>query len=152
MEMAHQLKAITLVLFLATSGLLPGVLGTDQGLGAAPSGFTHTDSGGGVTVNVTYVHPKDTNEIRFEVVMDSHTVNLDPYDLKALSLLRDDTGKNYQPTKLASKGSGHHREFTISFPKISPPAKRMELVIKEVAGIKERMFFFWISKQEEGKK
>jgi hypothetical protein len=140
--MAHQLNAATLVLFLATNVLLLGVLGIDEGLGAAPAGFTHTDSGGGVTVNVTYLHPQGANEIRFEVVMDSHTVNLDAYDLKALSLLRDDTGKNYQPTRVDSKGSGHHREITIVFPKVSPPAKRLELVIKDLGRVKKR-FFFW---------
>jgi len=140
--MAHQLRAATVVLFLATNVLLLGVLRIDRGLGAAATGFTRTDSGGGVTVNVTYVHPPAAGEIRFEVVLDTHTVNLDAYDLKTLSALRDGTGKHYQPIKVDNKGSGHHREITLVFAKASPSAKRLELVIKDIGRVKER-FFFW---------
>lgn len=93
-------------------------------------------------MNVTYVHPRPENEVRFEVVLDTHTVNLDGYDLKALSTLRDDTGKNYQPIKVDNKGSGHHREITLVFPKVSPSAKRLELVIKDIGRVKERVFFW----------
>lgn len=142
MEMVHQLKAVTLVLFLATNVLLLGVLGIDEGLGAAPAGFTHTDSGGGVTINVTYLHPQGANEIRFEVVMDSHTVNLDAYDLTALTFLRDETGEIYQPTQVNNKGSSHHREVTIVFPKVFPPAKRLELVMKNVGRVEVRHFYW----------
>jgi hypothetical protein len=91
-------------------------------------------------VNVTYPHSQNTEEPRFEVVLDTHSVNLDAYDLKALSLLRDDSGKTYQPVRAENKGSGHHREIAIVFPKVSAPAKRLELVIKDIAGIKERSF------------
>lgn len=143
MEIAHQLKAVTLVLFLATNVLLLGVLGIDQGLGAAAAGLTRTNSGGGVTVDVTYLHSQHAGETRFQVILDSHSgVHIEAYDLKTLSVLRDDSGKNYQPTQVENKGRYHHREITIVFPKPSPPAKRLELVIKDVAGIKERSFFW----------
>ena len=39
-----------------------------------------------------------------------------------------------------NKGSGHHRELTLIFPKVAPEAKRLEIVIKDVAGVKERGF------------
>jgi hypothetical protein len=39
-----------------------------------------------------------------------------------------------------NKGGGHHRETFVSFPKLSPGTKRMELVIKDIAGVKERTF------------
>jgi len=117
MEMVHQLKAVTLVSFLATNVLLLGVLGIDEGLGAAPAGFTHTDSGGGVTINVTYLHPQGANEIRFEVVMDSHTVNLDAYDLTALTFLRDETGEIYQPNRVNTKGAIIIAKLRSCFPK-----------------------------------
>jgi hypothetical protein len=73
-------------------------------------------------------------------VLDTHSVVLDGYDLTAVTVLRDDTGKNYVPTGAENKGSGHHREATLSFPKISPDAKRLEIVMKDVAGVKERIF------------
>lgn len=108
--------------------------------GAAASGSTQTVSGGGVTAKVTYLNPKSGNDARFAVVLETHSVDLDAYDLKALSLLRDQTGKQYFPTEVENKGSGHHREITLIFPRLPAEAKRVELVIKDVAGVKERVF------------
>jgi len=116
---------------------------------AAAPGLTRTNSGGGVTVNVTYPHSQNTEETRFEVVLDTHAVNLDGYDLETLSLLRDDSGKTYQPVRVENKGSGHHREITVVFPNVSPPAKRLELVIKDIAGIKERSFLWELNDKKK---
>ena len=57
-----------------------------------------------------------------------------------ITVLRDETGKTYLPTGIESKGSGHHREATLIFPKVSGEAKRIQIVIKDVAGVKERTF------------
>jgi hypothetical protein len=138
--MVHKCKVATLGSFLATNLFLMGFLTVGETLGAPATGIARSNAGGGVTVNVTYPHSQGADETRFEVVLDTHSVNLDAYDLKALSLLRDDSGKTYQPVRVENKGSGHHREIAIVFPKVSPPAKRLELVIKDIAGIKERSF------------
>ena len=115
-------------------------LNVGTALGAAGSGATQSQAGGGVTVKATYLNPAGADEPQFSVVLDTHSVNLDPYDFKAISALRDDKGKSYQPSKTEGKGSGHHREATLTFPKISPEAGALELVIKDVAGVKERVF------------
>ncbi|MBM2802916.1 MAG: hypothetical protein HW419_809, partial [Deltaproteobacteria bacterium] len=99
-----------------------------------------TISGGGVTAKVTYLNPGTTDEPRFQVVLDTHSVDVDAYDLKSIIVLRDDAGKTYVSTGVENKGSGHHREATLGFPKVSSDAKRVELVIKEIAGVKERVF------------
>jgi hypothetical protein len=44
-----------------------------------------------------------------------------------------------QPS-VENKGSGHHREITVSFAKVATGTKRVELVIKDIAGVKERIF------------
>ena len=108
-------------------------------LNAATPGATQTVSGGGVTVKVTYLAQTD-HESRFSVVLDTHSVNLDAYDLKTRSILRDDTGLTLQPTRAENKGSGHHREITLTFPRPSLERKWLELVIKDIAGDKERVF------------
>ena len=54
--------------------------------------------------------------------------------------MRDDAGNSYVPVALKNKGSGHHREEIVSFPKISPEPEQIELVIKDVAGVKQRTF------------
>ena len=120
--------------------LLGGFVATSVSFGAAAPGLARADSGGGVTVKVTYLHPQGEDDARFEVVLDTHSVSLDAYDLKTLSVVRDDTGKSYQATRAENKGSGHHREATLTFPKLSPEARVLELVIKDVAGVKERVF------------
>jgi hypothetical protein len=107
---------------------------------AVGSDMTQMVSGGGVTVKATYVNPKSTDESHFEVVLDTHSVNLNAYDLKSIAVLRDDTGKTYLATGVESKGSGHHREATLSFPKVAPESERLELVIRDVGGVRERSF------------
>ena len=106
----------------------------------AVSNIPQTNSGGGVTAKAIYLNPGAPDEPRFQVVLDTHSVNLDAYDLKSIAVLRDDTGKAYPSTGVENKGGGHHREAIMSFSKLSPDVKRVDLVIKDVAGVKERVF------------
>lgn len=131
------MKALTVLL----AGLfLSGLLGSGESSGAAAADATQTVAGGGVTAKATYLNPRSNDNPRFQVVLDTHSVNLDGYDVKSITVLRDDTGKSYQATSAENKGSGHHREAPLTFPKISPEARMLELVIKDVAGVKERVF------------
>lgn len=119
--------------------VLVAFLWVGASFGAAAIGPTQTVSGGGVTVKATYLAQTE-HESRFSVVLDTHSVNLDAYDLKALSIMRDDTGIVFQPTKVENKGSGHHREVILTFPRPTLKGKWLELVIKDIAGEKERTF------------
>ncbi len=132
--------------FALSAGLLLGGLLMIGESGAAASEPTQTDSGGGVTVKVTYLNPQSSEDARFQVVLDTHSVNLDEYDLKSLSLLRDETGKTYAAKQVENKGSGHHRQITIVFPRVAPETKKLELVLKEIAGVKERSLRWDLSK------
>jgi hypothetical protein len=107
---------------------------------AIASDATQAVAGGGVTVKVTYLNPKGSDGARFQIALDTHSVNLDSYDLKTISVLRDDAGNTHSPTAVENKGSGHHRETTVSFAKVASGTKRVELVIKDFAGVKERVF------------
>jgi hypothetical protein len=72
-------------------GLLFSVLLLVDGtIDAIASDATQTVAGGGVTVKVTYLNPKSSDGARFQVALDTHSVNLDSYDLKTISVLRDD--------------------------------------------------------------
>ncbi len=121
--------------FLFSASLL-----TDGTNNALASEAKQTVAGGGVTVKVTYAKPKGSDEFRFQVALDTHSVNLESYDLRTISVLHDDAGNTYSPTAVENKGSGHHRETTVSFATIASGTKRVELVIKDVAGVKERIF------------
>lgn len=134
------MKTVISIIFFAGGLFLASLFAARVSSGAPAGGLTQTQSGGGVTVKVTYLNPKASGEVRFQVVLDTHSVNLDGYDLKSLSLLRDEAGKTYEVAKTENKGSGHHREITIIFSRPSTEAKRLELVIQDVAGVKERTF------------
>jgi hypothetical protein len=131
--------------FLLLNFILAGLLAVNgNALEAAGSADTQTVSGGGVTVAVTYTNPRVGQAPRFDVTLNTHSVDLDGYDFKNLTVLRDEA-KTYAPTKVESKGSGHHRQVALTFPKISEGAKRVEVIIKDVAGVKERTFR-WVLK------
>jgi hypothetical protein len=121
-------------------GLVLGGLLASESFAAGASHATRTESGGGVTVKVTFIDSKIGGELRFQIALDTHSVNLDSYDLKTISILRDDAGNSYLPMAVENKGSGHHREATVSFANVASGTKRVELVIKDVAGVKERIF------------
>ena len=129
------MKALAIVL---AALVLSGLLEKGESFGASTSNTAQTVSGGGVAAKVTYL--KSNDDLRFQVVLDTHSVALDGYDLKAIIFLRDESGKTYLPNAVENKGSGHHRQATVIFPKIASGAKRVELVIKDVGGVKERIF------------
>jgi hypothetical protein len=120
--------------------VLSALIGVGASFGAAASHTTRTNSGGGVIVKVTPLDLKASGDLRFEVVLDTHSVDLDAYDLKRLIVLRDGAANVYHPTSVESKGSGHHRTPTVSFASPSNGNKNIELVIKGIAGVKERIF------------
>ena len=120
--------------------LLSGSFLVSASFGAPASSTPQTISGGGVTAKVTYLNPGTTDEPRFQVVLDTHSVDLDAYDLKGITVLRDDAGKTYVSTAVENKSGGHHREATLGFSKVSSDVKRIELVIRDIGGVKERVF------------
>jgi hypothetical protein len=119
--------------------LVTGVL-SGWSMAAGAENLTRTVAGGGVTAKITYLNPKSTDGPRFQIVLDTHSVNLDAYDLKTIAVLRDEGGRSYTPAAVENTGGGHHREAIVSFSKLPPETKRIELLIRDVAGVKERIF------------
>ncbi|MCZ7385743.1 MAG: hypothetical protein O8C63_13505 [Candidatus Methanoperedens sp.] len=87
-----------------------------------------------VTISVTYL-PDITDATAFEIKVTAHKDYDDNF--KDNSYLRDSSGKIYQPLSYEGAG-GHHASGTLRFPKIE--SKSFELVIKDVAGVNERVF------------
>ena len=105
------------------------------------------NSEGSVEVEVTLVEISDASDSwQFKIVLNTHSVELDQ-DLTKITLLVDDKGNEYQP--LSWEGTppgGHHREGILTFNSISPQPSSIELVVKDIDGIKERKFT-WDLKQ-----
>ncbi len=102
----------------------------------------------GVKVKATYKNPAESKDPVFDVALDTHTVDLDQYKFAKIAHLRDDAGKEYHPDMVSSSGSGHHREATLKFKDADiSGAKFVELVVKGVAGVDERVFRFEVRKE-----
>jgi hypothetical protein len=97
-------------------------------------------AGGGVTVIATLLK-EQTDTTAIKLVLDTHSANLDGYKLDEIAILQDDTGKSYPVVAVEqASGGGHHRQAVLRFGKVSPEAKTVELLVKDVAGVKERVF------------
>ncbi len=105
------------------------------------SGFeTKTNEQGQVTVKVTPQISDSAGQLRFDVVFDTHSVELDQ-DLMQIAVLIDDQGKEHTPSVWEGTGpGGHHREGVLVFEEISPVLVYVELKIKDVGGVPERSF------------
>ncbi len=95
---------------------------------------TKTDDQASVTVVVTPVDLSDqSSEWKFDVGMNTHSVELDQ-DMTKTAILVDDQGKEYQPIRWDGPGGGgHHREGVLVFNKIDPLPKSVELKITGIA-------------------
>ena len=125
-----------------------GVIAVFGGIGIAsagaappPAAAIQQVAGNGVTVTATLLkeQPESTG---IRLTLDTYFVNLVRYDFEELAILRDDTGKTYPVTAAEQIGSRkpHYRQAVLRFPKVAPEAKMIELIVKDVAGVKERTF------------
>ena len=73
----------------------------------------------------------------FEVTLDTHSIDLDGYDLAELASLRTDDGE-LQPERWNAPEGGHHRSGTLLFPPTE--SRALELVIRAVGDVPERTF------------
>ncbi len=124
------------------------------GSAAATAGATKTSEGGSVTIQATWENQKEAGaSISFTIAMDTHSVNLDGFDLGRLSSLRNDRGQEVKADRWEAPSGGHHRSGILSFPSkdgsgkpvIGPGVKSLELVMRDVAGVKERVLRWEVS-------
>ena len=101
------------------------------------------DDQASVTVTVTPTDISvDAKEWKFNVLMDTHSVELDQDMVKA-TILIDNPGEEYKPLRFEGAGpGGHHREGTLVFAPINPYPQHLNLIIKNI-GDKDRSFA-WI--------
>ena len=106
--------------------------------------LSQVSEGGGVTLKATWL--SDQAAPTFAVVLDTHSVALDGYDLRTLAILRAD-GREIVPTSWAAPAGGHHRTGMLTFPAtaadgsplITPQTRQVELVLRGVGDLPERV-------------
>ncbi len=109
-----------------------------QSGGLKPSNdMVQTCSSGYVTFDVKW-QEAGNGKLTFGVSMDTHSVELDGYDLGKSSILQDDQGNEYRPQAWDSAPGGHHRSGSLVFPLpdsvAQGAAKYLQLEVKETDG------------------
>ena len=125
-------------------GMMGGMMGKEAGKKAVSNsyGITQEAEAASVTIKVTYRNPFDKAAPVFKIVFDTHSVSLDEYKFEDVSILRFN-GSTYRASLVSSEGSGHHREAEVEFKGADAAMSGyLELVIKGVAGVEERVFRF----------
>ena len=102
---------------------------------------TRIDEKPPVTIQITPVELGPTaNQWKFNITLTTHTGSLNQDLIKTVSLL-DDWGNVYLPTVWEGPGpGGHHRAGVLTFEAINPTPSYIELKIKNVGGVPERLF------------
>lgn len=102
---------------------------TEQQANNSQKWETKTDEQANIAVAVTPLDlSPESAEWKFNVVMDTHSVELDQ-DLIKNSLLIDDGGNEFKPIKWDGPTGGHHREGVLTFNRIMTIPKSIELKI-----------------------
>jgi hypothetical protein len=102
--------------------------------------------GGDVTVRLTWNGP-EAGPV-FNVVMDTHSVDLDPYDLSKMVVLHTNDGRESAPLNWDAPPGGHHRKGKLVFselaldgkPLVAADTGSIELVIYDLSGVPTRSF------------
>ncbi len=103
-----------------------------------------TNSEGAVNISVAPKNGLDSGAWKFEITLDTHSVEITE-DLSKVSVLVDDSGQEYKP--IAWEGDppgGHHRAVILTFNPLIPKPESIKLKIFEVGGVAERIFA-WIT-------
>lgn len=107
--------------------------------------LVRSNEGGSVSMDVTFENPvtKEKDSLVFEVAMNTHSVNLDTYDLAKLAVLKTSDGREFTNFTKETQGMGHHKTISLKIKNkgiITPKTKSLTLVLKDVAGVPSREF------------
>ncbi len=138
--------AVMLLLTALVAGCSNG-FSSAGGENGAPQGRSsstvRSNAEGSVTIALKWLSG-EKGILVFQVAMDTHSVNLDQVDLIKQARLRDNTGQEYSPASWNAPLGGHHRSGTLTFDipdsVKSGSARSFEIVIRDVAGIEQRVF------------
>jgi hypothetical protein len=122
--------------------------GSDNGRQSGSAGGKRTSDAGSVTLELSWEGPE--SGLVFEVAMDTHSIDLDGFDLKKLAVLRTDSGVEVAPIDWAAPNGGHHREGKLSFPATSDGRRLLDettrgvtIIVRDVAAPERSFRWTW---------
>lgn len=131
----------------ATSASANSAATSPASLAPTSDDLTQTNDKAAVIVQVTplNLHDRSAPTLDFEIVLDTHSVELDD-DLITIATLSNTTGEKVQPAKWdGPAGGGHHREGTLSFPQLKNRGQVLTLTLRGIADIPERTFIWKVN-------
>ena len=126
-----RILGIIIALLILITAAVSGCLSGKEPQTEKPS-ETRDNSEAGVTITAVYL-----GNNAFDVTLDTHSGSLD-YEMAKISYIRDSKGNIIKPESWDGGIGGHHFEGILKFPKFDDSAD-FELVIQDVAGVKERV-------------
>lgn len=120
----------------------------------SPADPVRSNEGGRVTVKATWQGQQEAGgPLVVRVVMDTHSVDLDGYDLSKMAVLRGGQGVEVAPLSWEAPPGGHHRDGVLTFPSTDGTGRPVldsdvqvaEMVIRGVAGVPERVLSWEVS-------
>lgn len=143
-RLRHSLRlAIPLLAAIAAFTLI-AVMGAEAQAPKSTQLTPQTNRAGMVTVKVTPQALSSAAPLRFEVVLDTHSVEL-TQDMREIAALSDGV-REYKPTAWdGSPPGGHHRKGVLVFAPVSPMPASLTLTIRDIAGVPERRFTWTVS-------
>ncbi|GIK37485.1 MAG: hypothetical protein BroJett011_13180 [Chloroflexota bacterium] len=115
---------------------------TDSSQPTTATFATQSNDEQSVTVEVTPLNlSTGAASLDFTVVFDTHSVQLN-FDPAAISVLRDDAGREYPVLAWEenASGSGHHKSGLLRFKAPEQATKFVEVIVRDVADVPERVF------------
>ncbi|EKD85165.1 MAG: hypothetical protein ACD_38C00074G0008 [uncultured bacterium] len=94
---------------------------------------SQSDEKGDVAVKVTPISLEPGKQAKFEVVLDTHSVEL-IYHMVKISSLSDNQGNALNPVSWSGGLGGHHLKGELVFPPLKMDAKSIELFISGIDG------------------
>lgn len=127
------LVLVLVILVGSWAWIMIGANQVSQGTVKQKEFLKQSDDRGDVNVEVGPISLGAGKEVRFKVVLETHSVELN-YDLLKISSLSDDKGNSLKPLSWSGGSGGHHLSGELIFPGLASKAKSAELLIANISG------------------
>jgi len=131
------LAALVLIFKSGLSQNTPQKTATNNSISPTPDSLLPTSSN--ITVAVSFLPSQsDPQTLAFEVVLNTHSIDLDDIDFQK-SVILEASGQKFSPVEVKTEGAGHHRSAVVKFSRRPSPVK---IIFQETSEINTQEFTF----------